>query len=43
MPWRELKDLLIEVLLALTLVAICAPGVIWWLLQIAAFVWGPLP
>jgi hypothetical protein len=34
---------LIEIALAVLIVAICAPGVIWWLLLAARFVWGPLP
>ncbi len=30
MPWREMRDALIEVLLALAIVAIVTPGLIWW-------------
>ena len=29
--------------LALAIVALVAPGVIWWLKTLATFVWGPLP
>jgi hypothetical protein len=28
MPWREYK---VEILLALVIVVICAPGVVWWI------------
>lgn len=30
MPWKEWKALIVEIALALLIVAICAPGVIWW-------------
>jgi len=42
MRWHEIKAAMIEVLLALAVVAIAAPGVIWWLKLIATLVWGPL-
>lgn len=38
-----MRACLIECALALAIVAIIAPGVIWWLKTIATFVWGPLP
>ena len=37
-----MRAYLIECALALAIVAIIAPGVIWWLKTIATFVWGPL-
>jgi hypothetical protein len=38
MRWREIKAVMVEVLLALAIVAIVAPGVIWW----AQLLWGLL-
>jgi hypothetical protein len=38
-----MREVLIEFALAVVVVAIIAPGVIWWLENIASFVWGPLP
>lgn len=38
-----MRELLIECALAAVIVAIIAPGIIWWLQLVATFVWGPLP
>lgn len=37
-----MREVLIEFALAVAIVAIIAPGVIWWLRTITTFVWGPL-
>jgi hypothetical protein len=34
MPRRERKGLIAEIVMALALAAICAPGVIWWALTL---------
>lgn len=40
MPWR---DYIVEILLALLIVAICTPGVIWWAGTIIALFTGERP
>ena len=43
MPWSGWKYYVSQTLLALAIVAIIAPGVIWCIKTIVTFVWGPLP
>ncbi|MFO6448643.1 hypothetical protein ACLBKU_16910 [Erythrobacter sp. NE805] len=43
MPKREWKGLLVEIVLALALVAICAPGLIWWVGTIITVLTGARP
>jgi hypothetical protein len=38
-----MRTFLIDLALFLGMAAIIAPGLVWWLQTIAAFVWGPLP
>lgn len=38
-----MRELLIEIALALLLVAICAPGVLWWIATLTALATGERP